>query len=214
MPAFRPLLERFVEKIKLDPETGCWLWVGCTNMKGYGSIKLKRSVIGAHQASWLLFKGELDPSLEIDHFHCRRRNCVNPSHLRQITHFENTDHDRRKTHCEAGHSYADVGFYVLKTKYGTGKGRSCKLCAKIRAAAQRGLTVDQVGSKAVPNRRTYCLNGHLFSKAGFIVKRRKYKGEWKEFRHCKVCIAETKKRHNKARRLARNSNRPWRTKRN
>ena len=130
MPAYRPLLDRFVEKFELDPETGCWNWAASISRKGYGRFQVaSKKAVEAHRVSYEIFVGDIPPGLEIDH-KCRNRRCVCPSHLRAITHRENTDHDRRKTQCENGHPYTEGSYYLYKTKHGVG--RWCKQCFKFR----------------------------------------------------------------------------------
>lgn len=72
-------------------------------------------------------------NLEIDHI-CRNRGCVNPSHLRLITHRENTlcgigitARNATVTHCPQGHPYD-----LFNTYHRPDGGRECKICMRIR----------------------------------------------------------------------------------
>lgn len=72
--------ERFHEKIITSKETGCWLWKGSLNNKGYGWININRKATLAHRVSWILKNGEIPPNMKVLH-KCDIRNCVNPDHL-------------------------------------------------------------------------------------------------------------------------------------
>jgi hypothetical protein len=81
---------RFLKKVTIDEKSGCWLWNAAIDAKGYGSfVEYKgprRSL--AHRASYKLFKGELENSLDVLHS-CNTRSCVNPEHLREGTNRDN-----------------------------------------------------------------------------------------------------------------------------
>lgn len=86
------LPERLEAKIVRVVETGCWLWVGELNRNGYGIFTLpggKRMV--AHRAMWLIIGRMLRSAKThvLDHT-CRTRCCVNPHHMEEVTHAENT----------------------------------------------------------------------------------------------------------------------------
>lgn len=91
-----------------EPTTGCWLWMGRREKKGYGSLHSNGTSYKAHRVSYELVKGPIPAGLEIDHL-CRVRCCVNPDHLEAVTHRENI---RRAvmpgkaptTICPAGHA--------------------------------------------------------------------------------------------------------------
>lgn len=78
----KTLQERFDEKWKLDPVTGCWLWTAYINHSGFGYIRAWGRLAGAHRVSYWLHRGEsslLDNS-EVMHS-CATLHCVNPEHL-------------------------------------------------------------------------------------------------------------------------------------
>lgn len=82
MPPYRPLVERFQEKVLKNPNPeGCWLWTGAVNEKGYGKIgdgpqRTRR----AHRVSWELHIGVIPFGRMVCHT-CDTPSCVNPSHL-------------------------------------------------------------------------------------------------------------------------------------
>lgn len=107
----------------------CHLWTNSLNNKGYGTFWHTRTV-KAHRFAYEQAHGPIPDGLEVDH-QCRRRDCVNPGHLRAITHRENilasSNHVARRaavTHCPAGHAYDDANTYRAPDK--TRKCRACK----------------------------------------------------------------------------------------
>lgn len=82
---FKPtlaLIERFHEKWKKDPKTGCWLWTGATGGKGYGFIKRpgERRQIYAHRLSYIIHVGDIPDGMMVCHT-CDTLLCVRPTHL-------------------------------------------------------------------------------------------------------------------------------------
>ena len=71
-------------------ETGCWIWIGGVNHKGYGSCKgLHGKTASAHRTSWELHIGEIPSGLFVLH-RCDVPSCVNPDHLFLGTAKDNT----------------------------------------------------------------------------------------------------------------------------
>ena len=130
--------ERFVPKVEIDRETGCWNWTASTTPGGYGSLSLpngERCV--AHRFSYEHHVGPIPDGLQIDHL-CRNRRCVNPEHLEPVTQRENilrgesTAAQRaRQTHCKRGHEFTPDNL-VQTVRY-----RSCKTCHRQRMYARR-----------------------------------------------------------------------------
>ena len=91
---------RFVAKVSVDRKTGCWIWTGATHSparypeRKYGEFNLgrvngKSRVINTHRFAYESVHGPLlNLRLDVDH-KCRNSLCVNPWHLRAITHQDN-----------------------------------------------------------------------------------------------------------------------------
>lgn len=74
--------------VREDPETGCWIWLGPIDGKGYGRISISGRWVQAHVYAWSVENGPLRSKLDLDHL-CRRRLCCRPQHLEPVTRAEN-----------------------------------------------------------------------------------------------------------------------------
>jgi hypothetical protein len=128
-------LQRFMDKVHMEPNTGCWLWVGAVNAKGHSVVSHRAVLKMGHRASYEHFVGPIDPGLQIDHL-CRQRCCVNPEHLEPVTSRENTMRgygpaamNSRKTNCANGHAYTQENTLLKKDSVGR-VGRQCRICGR------------------------------------------------------------------------------------
>ena len=126
----QPIGLRFMKKTEII-ESGCWLWLGYTDRKGYGIFGVSSGkTVKAHRFSYELFVGPIPEGLPLDHL-CRTRNCVNPFHLEPVTNQENVIRGFRartaKTHCKNGHELTESNTYHHpKTGW-----RDCRKCRKL-----------------------------------------------------------------------------------
>lgn len=78
------------------PESGCWLWTGTTNNKGYGRISVGGGRTQyAHRIAYIEFKGEIPDGFEVCH-KCDTPACCNPEHLFVGDHTTNMQDASRK----------------------------------------------------------------------------------------------------------------------
>src|SRR5271154_215779 len=86
------LAERLFDRTERITESGCWIWLGYTNSKGYGFIGHHHSTkeVMVHRASWEYFFGAVPDGLHVLH-RCDVPSCVNPAHLFVGTNQDNVD---------------------------------------------------------------------------------------------------------------------------
>lgn len=70
-------------------ESKCWIWSGAKNSSGYGCIAVDGKTQLAHRIAYQSHYGDLQDDLLVRH-KCDIKLCVNPAHLEQGTHQENT----------------------------------------------------------------------------------------------------------------------------
>lgn len=129
---------RFDAKWTPEPNTGCWLWLASLNHAGYGQNCLRGvKTRMAHRHAWMLYRGPIPSGMVLDHI-CRVRSCVNPDHLRVVTHAQNNIENslsggalnKQKTHCLHGHLYDEAN--TLYYRYNGGTQRHCRACDRIQ----------------------------------------------------------------------------------
>lgn len=88
-------IERSIERI---PFSGCWIWTGCIQKKGYGHIFHQGTVKKAHRLSYEAWCGTIPPEMQVLH-RCDIPSCVNPEHLFLGTTQDNlNDRQSKKRH--------------------------------------------------------------------------------------------------------------------
>lgn len=110
------LSENFTAKVRAD--TGCHIWIGATNNKGYGILGIGGGVRAlAHRVAYEAEYGPIPDGMVIDHV-CRVRNCVNPLHLEPVSQAENNRRGRNAAAlavgdvCQNGHLIGAGDLYI------------------------------------------------------------------------------------------------------
>jgi hypothetical protein len=131
------LLAKLNARYTISP-SGCWLWTGPKNSKGYGRLAVDGVLRGAHRLMYELVIGQIPQGLTLDHL-CRIRNCVNPEHVEPVPNKVNvlrgighTAINARKTHCLLGHPYSGDNLFLSKDGH-----RRCRTCIRARDARRR-----------------------------------------------------------------------------
>lgn len=90
---------RFWSKVERLPDApGCWLWTGAVNACGYGTSghPVVRKTALAHRLAYEWLVGPIPAGMCVLHS-CDVPSCVNPSHLRLGTQYDNAqDRERRR----------------------------------------------------------------------------------------------------------------------
>lgn len=132
------LVERIKSRIREDPKTGCWLYVGHLDRKGYGRI-------GYHLSHYMVHRVMLSEKLgrgltgQANH-HCDVRNCCNPDHLYEGDQKQNVwDSKVRGRHtsgdgkrCRHGHELTPENTFI-----GSDGARRCRLCRNRRSREEK-----------------------------------------------------------------------------
>ncbi|MGW0134854.1 HNH endonuclease [Streptomyces sp. NPDC003299] len=121
----------------------CHVWTRATNAKGYGRFWADGRNRLAHVYAYEQAHGPVPAGHDVDH-RCRNRRCVNPAHLRALTHRDNilasanhVAYRAAQTHCHRGHPFDDAN--TRRRKNGT---RACRACD--RARRQPAATIHQL----------------------------------------------------------------------
>jgi len=78
----------------IEDKNGCWIWQRACKGKevvnggGYGCLRVKGIMTGAHRYSYEMEFGFIPKGMQIRHS-CHNTKCVNPAHLRVGTNFDN-----------------------------------------------------------------------------------------------------------------------------
>lgn len=145
-------LEKAMEYVSPEPNSGCWLWTGGLSMPdGYGLVHVRlqeRTPAGkamfkrrhAHRVIYEEIIGPVPNGMELDHL-CRVRCCVNPHHLEPVTHAENVKRGDsgkyllERTACPQGHEYTPENTYRDKKRH-------CRMCIRCMRDRKRKIRAN------------------------------------------------------------------------
>lgn len=84
------LPKRISDKFRIAAD-GCWMWTASFGTEGYGQVHYEKPAQRAHRVVYMLLVGTIPDGAQLDHT-CFNRACVNPDHLRPVTHKQNHEH--------------------------------------------------------------------------------------------------------------------------
>lgn len=73
-----------------DERTGCVEWIGSSDRRGYGQIRINGTSMKAHRVSWAATNGPIPDGALVLH-RCDNPACINPDHLFLGDHKANVD---------------------------------------------------------------------------------------------------------------------------
>lgn len=180
-----------------EPNSGCFLWIGAVDRKGYGLVRRGHVNWRAHRLSWTLANGPIPAGMLVCH-HCDTPSCVNPQHLFIGTHTDNEADKRKKgRHTKNLQPRCRCGREMLGVRTCSGRPhRYCRPCNTEKKRLQKAIRAKLArGAKPsiVVRRRaaTHCKNGHPWNAENTYWDR--------GTRSCRMCNRAAVKRYEQKR---------------
>lgn len=129
---------RMRNKVAVDADSGCWLWIGSRNSRGYGLTSTRGVLALTHRRSYELLVAPIPDGLTIDHL-CLVKRCLNPEHLEPVPRAENirraADLIQQTPFYPCGHPRTEENTLVGGNRPSARRSRRCRTC--LNAAARR-----------------------------------------------------------------------------
>lgn len=127
------LEDTFWDRVAIEDD--CWRWTGYIHPDGHGALRVVRQGISknykAHQLALKLLRDVDVPTGHDVHHLCENRWCVNPDHLKVLSHGEH-----KRLHlgdcCPQGHPKTAENTYYYK-----GSPWHCRICQRERNTSRR-----------------------------------------------------------------------------
>ena len=107
------------ERVKVNPNSGCWEWNAYRNPKGYGLVVPKTRACKhtdttlAHRISCIVFNGPVANSDHVRH-RCNNKSCCNPDHLVAGTAWDNMQDKKQPLN-----EMITASLYVMQARHQT-----------------------------------------------------------------------------------------------
>lgn len=143
----REAILRIPARLRVDPDTNCWLFIGKRDRDGYGILAAGGTrTVRAHIVVYEAARGPV-PAGHLLHHRCLRESCVNPWHLTPMTIADHTRlHARMVTHCARGHERNEQN-----TRRTT---RHCRVCQRLDARARYHANREEINARRRLRRNT------------------------------------------------------------
>lgn len=202
-----PLLGRFEAKVSPEPNSGCWLWTGSIDPKGYGQIRVSKNELRLATHIMLEFYGIGVPRDKVVMHKCDNPACVNPDHLKIGTQKENMQDSLLKGRNDQTGLRLGWGWQRMPAEQ-LARLRECFAAGLSQSEAARQVAVakgvalfwfKKWGHTTRPMlQRTHCAHGHLFAGDNLRIKPN---GD-RECRTCARLANRLSKRRRRAQRAA------------
>lgn len=144
--ARKSVAERLADNSVPEPNTGCVLWLGAVNTKGYGLMSVDDVMRMVHRLAYEVDNGPIPPRTLVCH-KCDQPSCIRADHLFSGTHKDNAQdkvakgrgRGQRNTQCPSGHPY-DKENTITRTRT---SGRTYRLCRICHVHSINGLRHDR-----------------------------------------------------------------------
>ena len=133
-----PVLTRYVED-----KRGCFVWQGPVNRKGYGAATSRL----AHRVVYEQVNGRVPDGMEVHH-ECGNRRCINPAHLRAVTHRANVALSKT--------GFCRSGRHPFEAPQEPGRYNGCLLCHAERERNRRA-RLPKPPPRGI---KSHCKRGH------------------------------------------------------
>jgi hypothetical protein len=127
------LAEKLERMTAPEPNTGCLIFTGTWQSRGYGMVNLglgSGERLLAHRAAWEQAHGPVPEDMTIDHL-CGVKACVNPDHMEIVSRVENTIRAHlgvRWTRCHRGHDLTNPANLLIAVRKDGRQHRQCAAC--------------------------------------------------------------------------------------